>query len=253
MAVRVEELEGGAFWQVTLDAPKANVLDGAMIGELTQVFCRAQETQGLKAICLQGAGAHFSFGASVKEHLPEQVAGMLHSFHDLFRTIAGSSVVTLAALRGQCLGGGLELAAFCHRIFASADARLGQPEIKLGVFAPVASLLLPERMSRSAAEDLCLSGRVLTAAEALQHGLVDELCEDPAAAALAYAHEHLLSHSASSLSFAAQAVRHAFNERFFRNLQEVERLYLEELMATTDAKEGITSFLQKREPQWKHA
>jgi cyclohexa-1,5-dienecarbonyl-CoA hydratase len=248
--VRVETLEKGAFWRVLLARPKANVIDSAMSAALTEVFERARADRDLKAICLEGEGPHFSFGASVEEHLPESVASMLHGFHGLFRAIAASDLFVMAAVRGQCLGGGLELAAFAHRLFASPDAQLGQPEIRLGVFAPVASVLLAERTGRGAAEDLCLSGRSLGAEDARACGLVDELAEDPAAAALAYAQAHLCQHSASSLRHAVHAVRSGFNERFFKELDAIERYYLEELISTRDAEEGIRSFLDKRKPDW---
>ena len=253
-AIRVEVHDDGAIWQVFLDAPKANILDAAMVGSLRSVFQKAQAASSpdLKAVCLEGTGAHFSFGASVEEHLPEKVAGMLASFHGLFRDMAGAGVFVLAAIRGQCLGGGLELAAFAHRVIASPDARLGQPEIRLGVIAPAASVILPQRMGRPGAEDLCVTGRVLTADGALAAGLVDEIAEDPTDAAFAYARKHLLPHSAASLRRAVRAIRLPFDRRLHDDLDAVERLYLDDLMACDDAKEGIRAFLDKRKPEWKN-
>jgi cyclohexa-1,5-dienecarbonyl-CoA hydratase len=184
--------------------------------------------------------------------MPEACAGMLSSFHGMFRTMLDASVVTLAAVRGQCLGGGLELAAFCQRVFASEDARLGQPEIVLGVFAPVASFVLSERMGRGGADDLLLSGRSITAQEALRLGLVDELHADPGAAAMAYAHTHLLPRSASSLRRAVRAARLGFSERFRGQIAQLETMYLDDLMRTADANEGLQAFLEKRQPEWKN-
>jgi cyclohexa-1,5-dienecarbonyl-CoA hydratase len=250
--VTLEELDGGALWRVQLNAPKGNVLDGQMMEQLTEIFVRARGAADLRAVCIEGAGSHFSFGASVAEHMPQKVEGMLDTFHGLLRAMADSSVVLLAAVRGQCLGGGLELASFCHRIFAAADAKLGQPEIRLGVFAPIASLLLTERVGRGVAEDLCLTGRLMAAPAALACGLVDEIVDDPSQAACGYAREHLLAHSASSLRYAVRAIRLRFHQRLFRDLEAMEHLYLEELMATTDAKEGIAAFLEKRQPHWRN-
>jgi cyclohexa-1,5-dienecarbonyl-CoA hydratase len=250
-ALSVESRE--QVWLLRLDRPKANVLDAAMIALLREAFAEAAATPALKAIVLTASGPHFSFGASVAEHLPGSVAAMLREFHGLFRDIARASVPVLAAVRGQCLGGGLELAAFSNRLFAAPDARLGQPEIGLGVFAPVASLLLRERMGRAAAEDLCLTGRSIGVEEALRLGLVDAVADDPEAAALAYAREHLCRHSASSLRHAVRAVRAGFLEHFFTDLDRVEQAYLQELMATEDAVEGIRAFLDKRPPQWRNA
>jgi cyclohexa-1,5-dienecarbonyl-CoA hydratase len=201
-------------------------------------------------VLIEGDGPHFSFGASVAEHRPGRIGEMLPAFHGLFAQMLRAAVPLLAAVRGQCLGGALELAAFCQRVFAAPDARLGQPEIQLGVFAPVASLILPERIGRGGAEDLCLSGRTLDADEALRIGLVDEIAADPAAAALAYARRHLLPRSASSLRMAVRASRHGFASRLQRDLQELEHLYLDELMATHDAVEGIAAFVEKRPPVW---
>ncbi len=123
----------------------------------------------------------------------------------------------------------------------------------LGVFAPVASVALVERVGRGTAEDLCLSGRSLDAAQALAAGLVDEIAEDPGRAALDYAREHLLPRSASSLRLAQRAVRHGFARRFRAELDEIERQYAEDLMATHDAVEGLKAFLDKRKPEWKNA
>ena len=173
--VKVEELEDGRIWRVMLATPKANILDKEKIELLSALYGRAREERGLRAIVVEGEGPHFSFGASVQEHLPEQFEAMLQSFHGLFYRMLDSEVVTLAAVRGQCLGGALEVVSFCHRVFASPDAKLGQPEIVLGVLAPVASVSLAARVGQSRAEDLCLSGRSVGAEEAVRIGLVDEL------------------------------------------------------------------------------
>ncbi|HEU4929241.1 MAG TPA: enoyl-CoA hydratase/isomerase family protein, partial [Candidatus Krumholzibacteria bacterium] len=139
MVVRVERLDGGAVWRVVLNTPRANIIDREKTVALTRVFEDVCSDANVKAIILEGEGPNFSFGASVQEHLPESCGEMLSVFHGLFRAMLEAAVVTLAVVRGNCLGGGLVVAAFCHRIFAAEDARLGQPEIALGVFAPVAS------------------------------------------------------------------------------------------------------------------
>ncbi|MEZ5318742.1 MAG: enoyl-CoA hydratase-related protein [Vicinamibacterales bacterium] len=251
--VVVQPLDDGAWWRVTMGGSKGNVLDAALMDALAGVFERARETPAVRAIVLEGAGAHFSYGASVTEHLPDQVARMLARFRGLVHTVLDSGVVVLAAVRGQCLGGGLELACLAHRIFATPDARLGQPEIVLGVFPPLASVLLPERIRRGHAEDLCLTGRSVTGEDARAMGLVDELIAgDPAEAALAWAREHLAAKSASSLRRAVRAVRAGLDRRLRADLPALERLYLDDLMRTHDAVEGLQAFLDRRPPAWSH-
>jgi len=251
--VRLEALDDGAIWRVVLNTPKANILDMEKCGILSEVFAEAGAARGLKAVIITGEGPHFSFGASVQEHLPDQIGAMLSGFHGLFRAMLDARVVTLAAVRGQCLGGAMELAIFCNRIFAAPDAWLGQPEIVLGVIAPVASVMLADRVGRSRAENLLLTGESMSAAEGLAIGLVDELTDDPGTAALEYAQKHLLPKSASSLRFAVRAARVGFEERVRKELAEVERLFLEELITTDDAQEGLNAFLEKREPEWKNS
>jgi cyclohexa-1,5-dienecarbonyl-CoA hydratase len=241
-----------AFWRVTFGVAKGNVIDRALMSALARVFTEARANAGVKAIVLEGAGGHFSFGASVQEHLPDQAPAMLAELRQLVLGMFDSRVIVLAAVQGQCLGGGLELASVCHRIFASADAKFGQPEIALGVFPPIASIVLPERIGRAHAEDLCLTGRIVSADEAHRMGLVDEvIAGDPAEVALAWAQTHLSAKSATSLRFAVQAARADLAARIRTELPELETLYLTELMATPDANEGLRAFLEKRRPVWR--
>ncbi len=251
--VRVETREEGALWRVLLATPKTNILDLEKIRLLTGIFDRARGDRGLKAIILEGEGGHFCFGADVAEHMPGQFETMIPAFGAMFRSMLDASVVILAAVRGQCLGGGLELASLCHRVFASPEAKLGQPEILLGVFPPVASVALAGRVGRSRAEDLCLSGRIIHTDEAERIGLVDEIAADPHDAALAYARQYLLPRSASSLRLGVRALHHGFARSFLDELEAVERIYIEELMTTHDAVEGLEAFLQKRKPSWSNS
>ena len=249
--VRVTSEHGGLFWRVTFGAGNGNILDCATMRELSGVFASASREAGLKAIVLEGAGADFSFGASVQEHLPEHVEQMLTDMRQLVLSLLDSRVIVLAAIRGRCLGGGLELASVCHRIFAANSASFGQPEISLGVFAPVASIVLPERVGRAHAEDLCLTGRIVSADEARRMCLVDAIVSgNPADAALAWASQHLAGKSASSLRFAVQAIRTTFADRIRRELPDLEAMYLRDLMSTPDASEGLRAFLEKRAPRW---
>ena len=248
--LHVELEKDGALLRLRLSRPKANIVDAAMIGALRAALREHLSGARLRAVLLEAEGPHFSFGASVEEHLPGSAAAMLRELHGLILELVASPVPVLVAVRGQCLGGGLEVAAAGHLIFAAPGATLGQPEIRLAVFAPAASCLLPERIGQSRAEDLLFSGRSIGAEEAHRIGLVDAVADDPSGAALAYFEEHLAKRSASALRFAVRAARFDFVARVRRKLAEVERLYLEELMATRDAVEGLTAFIAKRPPVW---
>lgn len=250
----VTRLDDGAIWRVVIGGSKGNILDGAVMQALTELFRDAAAAPHLKAVCLEGQGAHFSFGASVPEHLPPLAEAMLEAFHGALLAMIDSGVPVLAAVRGQCLGGGLELVSLCHRVIAARDARMGQPEIMLGVFAPVASLVLADRVGRGAAEDLCLSGRSVTAEEALAMRLVDQIADgDPADAAIAWARTHLLPKSGSSLRYAVRASRAALRKRLATELPAIERLYLDGLMSTADALEGLKAFMERRPAAWRDA
>ncbi len=240
----------GTLLRLRLGRPKANIVDGAMITALQGTLHEHLASARLRGVLLDAEGPHFSFGASVEEHRPESCARMLQQLHTLILRILDCPVPFLVAVQGQCLGGGLEVAAAGHFIFAAPSAAFGQPEIKLAVFAPAASCLLPERIGQAHAEDLLFSGRSIGADEAYRIGLVDVLAEDPEQAALAYFEEHYAPRSASSLRFAVRAARIGVNERIRAKLAAVERLYLEELMATNDAVEGLTAFLGKRPALW---
>ncbi len=240
--------DDGQLLHLTLNAPKGNILDSKMLAGIGKALDEHESLNTLKAIAFEGSGKHFCFGASVEEHQAAQAADMLSSFHGLFRRLNTLSIPTFAIVRGQCLGGGLELASFCSWIFASSNAYFGQPEIKLAVFPPMASILLPWRLGAGRAIDLCVSGRSIDAAEALRIGLVHDVSDDPSAAFTTFFGENFNAMSASSLRFAERATRLPLTKRLDNELPELEKLYLEQLMQTHDANEGITAFLSKRPP-----
>jgi len=242
----------GRLLRLRLARPKANIIDAAMIGALAAAFDKHRSDDGLTGALLDADGPNFSFGASVEEHLPQNCAAMLAALHGLIVKMLEWPAPILAAVRGQCLGGGLEVALATSRIFAAPNARLGQPEITLAVFAPAASCLLPYRVNQQTAEDLLLSGRALNATEARAAGLVAEIADDPAAAALNYFDAQLAGKSKAALGHALRAARGAMLPEVKRRLREVEKLYLDELMKTHDANEGLAAFLEKRAPKWQN-
>ena len=240
----------GALLRLRLNRPKANIVDAQMIAALDAALADQSGNGDLCAVLVEAEGPHFSFGASVEEHLPESCAAMLKSLHALVRRMLEYPVPVLVAVRGQCLGGGLEVAMAGHTILVAPDAKLGQPEMMLGVFAPAASCLLPERVGQARAEDLLYSGRSISGDEAGKIGLADDLSPDPEAAAMAWAKQNLNPKSAASMRFAVRAARGEFVRRMCDRLDEVEALYLNELMATNDAVEGLNAFLEKRPAKW---
>jgi cyclohexa-1,5-dienecarbonyl-CoA hydratase len=249
--VVLKRSHGGAVLRVVLDAPPGNILDIATISDLNRRLSAEGSASARKAIVFEGAGGNFSYGVSIEEHRLETVEAMLRTFHALFGTLQRLDRVLVAVVRGRCLGGGLELASFCHRVFAHPKARLGQPEINLGVFPPVASVILPLRCGQAAADEICLTGRTYTAREALKLGLVDEVAADPGRAADRFIAKHILPKSAAALARAVKAARLRHGAALDSDLAATERLYLEDLMRTHDAREGIEAFLAKRAPKWK--
>jgi len=254
--IRFERDYDGAVGRVILAAPKGNILDGAMMKEIQEAIDEAGTDPNMKLLLLDHDGNHFSFGASVEEHQADQAPEMLHAFHRLFHRLAEVSLPTMALVRGRCLGGGMELATFCQFVFARADALLGVPEIVLGVFPPVASVVLPLRAGQQVADCIVTTGRTVTADEALAMHLVNRVFPDEDALRAGvdeFIRTHFLPKSASSLRFAVRASRDGFHRRLDKGLGRLERLYLEDLMETKDAIEGIGSFLEKRKPDWKNA
>lgn len=238
-------------YRITLDDPPLHILDIALLEELRDAISNVGGDRHLLIIDSTGDKA-FSAGASVQDHLGDRVTTMLSLFHDCFRALARLDLVTVALVRGVTLGGGCELALACDFVLASDRARFGQPEILLGVFPPVAAYQLSRQTAPRKGLELLLTGDPVDAATAERFGLVNAVFESGEFGAKA---EEWLGRirrqSASSLRHAKKAFRLAQSDDFERRLAEVERLYLEELMATNDANEGLNAFIEKRKPVWK--
>ncbi|MBT4518627.1 MAG: cyclohexa-1,5-dienecarbonyl-CoA hydratase [Halieaceae bacterium] len=242
----------GSLLRLQLARPKANIIDAAMISALSSALKSASGASRLRAVLLDAQGPHFSFGASVEEHMPDLCAEMLASLHTLIKQMLDCPVPILVAIQGQCLGGGLEVACGGDLLFAHPEAKMGQPEIKLGVFAPAASCLLPARIGAAQAQDLLWSGRSIDGGEAYRIGLVNELADDPTSAALAWFEKYLQGGSASSLRLAVKAVQADAVDQLKTRLDTVEALYIQDLMETHDAVEGLQAFVEKRAANWEH-
>lgn len=238
-------------WHLTLDDPPLNILDMAMLEDVRDALGRVSNDRHALIIDASGEKA-FSAGASVQDHLGDRVAGMLERFHDCFRMLARLDLVTVALVRGAALGGGCELALACDFVLASDRARFGQPEIQLGVFPPVAAYQLSRQLAPRKGLELFLTGDPIDAATAERVGLVNAIF--PAAEFDSRAKEWLARiyrHSASSVRIAKKAFRLTQANDFETRLSGVERLYLDELMQTTDANEGLNAFVEKRKANWK--
>lgn len=238
--------------RITLDRPPLNILDIEMIGELAAALDRVAAQPRLKALVLGGRGKGFSAGVSVEDHIGSRARAMLDAFHGLFRRLHGLDCVTIAAVHGPALGGGSELATFCDVVIAAEGATLGQPEIKVGVFPPIAALHYPVRVGYARALRLIVSGDVISAAEAERIGLVDRVVPpDGLSEAVEAETRRYRSLSAAVLRITKRAVREAHGVRFEEILATLEKLYHDELMATADADEGLRAFVEKRRPVWK--
>ena len=239
-------------YRITLSDPPLHILDIATLEELRGAIARVGNDRHALLIDAIGEKA-FSAGASVQDHLGDRAATMLARFHDCFRMLARLDLVTVALVRGAALGGGCELAMACDFVLAADTARFGQPEINLGVFPPVAAYQLSRQLPPRKGLELLLTGDAIDAQTAERLGLVNAVF--PAAGFEGRADEwlqKLYRQSASSLRFAKKAFRLAQSADFDERLASVERLYLEELMKTGDATEGLLAFLEKREPRWRY-
>jgi cyclohexa-1,5-dienecarbonyl-CoA hydratase len=252
--IRCTSERSGQIQRIVLDRPKGNVIDLEMITAIRARLAELSTDPGpAKLLVFEGAGEHFSFGASVEEHLPGRVAELLPAFHGLFRDLEALGVPTAALVRGQCLGGAFELALWCGVIFCEPSARFGLPEAKLGVFPPLAAIALPWRVPGARASQMILSGDTYDAQGAVAWGLVDRCTADAGPALLQWFDERLAGKSAVAVRMAWRASRRLLSRALAIDLPEIERLYLEELMAHRDPVEGLTAFIERRQPVWKDA
>ncbi len=240
----------GSILKLTLNRPPLNILNIPMLQELNRALERVDAD--VHIVLLQsGVERAFSAGAEVGDHMPERVEEMLAQLHRAIVKLWEMDALSIAVVRGYCLGGGMELAVSCDLILAGESARFGQPEIRLGCFPPVAAVWLPRLIGPHRATEVIVTGKTFTAREAETMGLVARvLPDDEVAAAVEGLLDELSRKSPIGLKFAKRALRYGRSLDPITALRAVERLYLDELMATEDAREGIRAFLEKREPVW---
>ncbi len=252
--VRAMREREGRWIRLVMNARPGNLLSLDMVQQLDRTLDRVMDESGLQWLTIEGAGADFSFGARIQEHLPEPMRAVLPATHALFRRMLDLPVPTAALVQGRCLGGGFELALCCDDILASGDAVFGLPEIALAAFPPFGAALLPVRVGVSRAARAVITGDRQSAAYWHDAGLVSVAARDCAVldAARRWFDRRLASRSAVALSLAAQASRAVLRAQVEPILDELEQRYLHELLSTEDATEGVRAWMEKRPPRWTH-
>jgi cyclohexa-1,5-dienecarbonyl-CoA hydratase len=253
MPVSIAFNESGSRAALRFSHPKGNIITREIMAGLRPAFEDLSRAPALKLVTVASAGPDFSFGASVPEHAPGEIEHALPEMHELVREMLALPVPTAAVVRGRCLGGGFELALACDFIFAADDAVIGLPEIALGVFPPIGSVLLPLKAGYARAARAALTGGPQGVRDWEHAGLITLV--SPAGLLDrdidGWFDRSLAPHSAAALHNAVVALRYDVSEAVERLLPRIERLYLNDLMSTEDAAEGIRAFLEKRAPRWK--
>jgi len=243
----------GGLGTITLRKPPVNVFNIEMMDEINDTLRDWIEEKDLKVVLFNAEGKCFSAGVDVGEHMGDLAPKMIESFHGMFRLMEALGAVTVASVFGSCLGGGCELAIFCDLVIADETAKFGQPEIQVGVLPPIAAQVMPRIIGRKAANDLILSGRIISAQEALKMGLINktvakgDLPQETESFIRPY-----LSLSAEVLRIAKKTIKAGLMDELEPSLKAIEDIYLNELMKTADAQEGLRAFLDKRRPEWKN-
>jgi cyclohexa-1,5-dienecarbonyl-CoA hydratase len=253
MSVDLSFDPGGTRAAIVFRERPGNILTAVLVRQLRVVLEDLLTAPHLRLVTIEGAGADFSFGASVPEHMAEEIRRVLPEMHALVREMVSLPAPTAAVVRGRCLGGGFELALTCDFIFAADNATFGLPEIALGVFPPAASVLLPVRVGAARAADAILTGTPRPAEYWRQAGLVAwTKPEADLSAAVQFWYEQSIAHySAEALRHAVRVARAPVAAAVEAGLAEAERLYLNDLMVTHDANEGVRAFIEKRPARWK--
>lgn len=239
--------------RITLNRPKHNVLDMAMMVELTGVLADLNKDADLKCVVIGAEGASWCAGVEVADHKPELAPDMIRIFDGLLRQIHAMEVPTIAAVHGACLGGGMEVAIACDIVVAAKSAVFGQPEIKLGFLPPYAAVRLPRLVGASRAIEICTTGRRYSAEAMQQMGVVCDLHEDDQFAdGLDQLIKQLLHASPLIIRLNKKAVNTHVSMPLPEAMDSVNDIFLNELMKTEDTLEGVKSFEEKRRPEWKN-
>jgi cyclohexa-1,5-dienecarbonyl-CoA hydratase len=242
----------GHVARITMRNPPLNIIDIAMMDELASALAEIESQPDISTIVIRGEGNCFSAGVDVAAHTPDKVASMLEKFHHVIRSLIAINKATIAAVDGHCLGGGAELGMVCDLVYTTEDAQWGFPEIQLGCFPPVAVTALSALIGQKRASDLILTGRTITGAEAAAIGLASSaVVENQLANVVDETIKRLSALSPAALAITKKAIYAWDSMHFDKGLARSEKIYLDELIKTEDANEGIQAFMEKRNPQWK--
>jgi cyclohexa-1,5-dienecarbonyl-CoA hydratase len=237
--------------RIALNHPPLNVIDILMMDELSAAISEIESHPDVSVVVLNGEGNAFSAGVDVAAHTPDKVEEMLLKFHGVIRAVVASKKVTIAAVHGHCLGGGAELAMVCDITHTTSSSQWGFPEIKLGCYPPVACTALASLVGQKHAAGLILTGRTIGGIEAAQIGLANRaVANNGLASAIDNLVRDLLKLSPAALALTKKSLYAWDAIHFDKGLARAEKIYLEELMKTADAQEGIHAFMEKREPKW---
>jgi len=244
----------GSVATLTLDRPPLNVMNIDTMEQINDALADLRGRREIKVLLFRGRGKAFSAGVDIADHTRDKVARMLQVFHRIFESIRMLDVIAVAAVDGLALGGGFELAIGCNLVVASESARFALPEIDVGVFPPLACVVLPRATPRRKAMEWILTGEEITAAELQSFGLVNRVFpDDRFEEELQRFVGVLTSKSGPVLQLAKRAQIESYYATYEEALYKAENLYLRELMPLADAQEGIQAFLEKRKPQWHDA
>ena len=237
--------------RISLKNPPLNVIDLPMMDEIASVLAEVEAEPKITTIVFRGEEKCFSAGVDVGAHTPDLVGPMLQKFHGVIRTVVASKKAIIAAVHGACLGGAAELAMLCDLVISTDDATWGFPEIRVGSFPPVAVAALAALIGHKRATDLILTGASVTGTEAAEIGLATRAVPaDKLEEAIEAVIEHLQRQSPAVLAIAKKAIYSWDSIHFDKGLARAEKIYLEELLKTEDAHEGVRAFLEKRNPMW---
>jgi cyclohexa-1,5-dienecarbonyl-CoA hydratase len=248
--LRFESAQGIA--RITLNRPPGNVLSVEVLEELAGSLDSLEYDREMKLVVLAGEGKYFSAGFELADHLGDRAYMMMEEFHHVFESLAKLDKPTLAVVAGAAYGAGSILAAGCDMVLAAASAKFGHPEIKGGVFNPMAAALLPRLIGRKKAYELILGGGAVTAADAERLGLITRAVPDERLdAEVAALVQRFQESSAPVLQSTRRAVAGALDLPFGEAVRHAEDVYLNQLMATEDLQEGLSAVMAKRKPVWK--